>query len=95
MSYSQWCTLALLPARWRPKLLVTVSMHAPKVALADEGGSTTLVADLGHFTLTTDSQQADSLTEDERAVYDCFQLRWALQAGQQAQQVQQRLVHAG
>ncbi len=62
--------------RWRPKLLVTVSMHAPKVALADEGGSTTLVADLGHFTLTTDNQQADSLTEDERAVYDCFQLRW-------------------
>jgi hypothetical protein len=70
-------------------------MHAPKVALADEGGSTTLVADLGHFTLTTDSQQADSLTEDERAVYDCFQLRWAQQAGQQVQQVQQRWVNAG
>jgi hypothetical protein len=52
-------------------------MHAPKVALADEGGRTTLVADLGHFTLTTDNELADSLSAEERAVYECFQLRWA------------------
>ena len=38
-------------------------------------GRTTLVADLGHFTLATDSELADSLSAEERAMYDCFQLR--------------------
>lgn len=66
---------ALTLAEQKPKLLLSISMHAPKVAIPAQQGATSLIADLGLFTLNTDRQLAQSLSVEEAAVYECFSLR--------------------
>lgn len=59
----------------KPRLLLSCTLHAPKVAVADEAGRTTLLADLGCFTLESAPQLAALLNAEESALYECFVMR--------------------
>ncbi|KAK9864527.1 hypothetical protein WJX84_002714 [Apatococcus fuscideae] len=63
----------------KPKLLLHVSLDAPKVAIPVAASSTgegqlTLVADLGHFTLESDVALVSSLTAEKASLYECLKL---------------------
>ncbi|KAK9858457.1 hypothetical protein WJX84_002370 [Apatococcus fuscideae] len=63
----------------KPKLLLHVSLDAPKVAIPVAASSTgegqlTLVADLGHFTLESDVALASSLSAEKASLYECLKL---------------------
>ena len=64
-----WCALLSPPA---PALLLPNPILTPS---ADEVGGTTLVADLGCFTMDTAPQLAELLTAEEAAIYESFVMR--------------------
>jgi hypothetical protein len=64
-------------AKEKPRLLLGVTMHAPKIAIPDEWGSTTLIADLGCFTLESNPDLLATLGPEEAALYECFSVSQA------------------
>ncbi|MEW5298732.1 MAG: hypothetical protein WDW36_001820 [Sanguina aurantia] len=72
---------ALSEAAEKPKLILSLAMHAPKVAIPDAHGRCTLIADLGLFRLTsartTSSPHAHpnrASAQPEAALYERFSL---------------------
>jgi hypothetical protein len=56
----------------KPKLLLSLLAHAPKVAIP--AGRVYLVVDLGLFSLRTHNDAKVALKAEEAALFECFQL---------------------
>ncbi|GFR52305.1 hypothetical protein Agub_g14842, partial [Astrephomene gubernaculifera] len=60
----------------RPRLALSLIMHAPKLALPDDKGRATLLLDLGCFSLRSVQPVVQGLTpgSEEASLYECFDL---------------------
>jgi hypothetical protein len=59
----------------RPRLLIKLSCHAPKVAIPEASGRNTLLLDLGLFTLTSVRAADAGLSGEEAALFECLELK--------------------
>ena len=61
----------------RPKLLMKLVLHAPKIAVPvhdPHNGDATLAIDLGRFVIESDYDTVRSLSNEEAALYECIKL---------------------
>eukprot|EP00775_Hariotina_reticulata_P007140 gene7140-7355_t len=65
-------SLSQRSAAQKPRMKLFLTLHAPKIAVADAAEAVTLIADLGCFTITTNPAAVKSMSPDEVAIYEAF-----------------------
>lgn len=75
ISIQRWCCELSATLNASPASSPLVCLRGSPDAAADTSGGVTLIADLGCFTISTNTAAAKLLSAEEAALYECFALR--------------------